>query len=286
MDEPASTLRVRTHPCPRTTCFLQAALGFGMAVALVRPVPSSFVQALSAVPPDPPIDVLAAQAEHARYVSGLAWLGLDVVSVPGDEACPDSCFVEDTAVVAGGIAVVTRPGAASRRPEVQGVAAVLSRHIEVKPLLSGTLDGGDCLRLGSRVFVGRTARTNDAGIASLQALLAAQGVEVVPVDVPRDVLHLKCVCSPLDDGRVLLAEGTLDPATFGKAQVLLVPAAEAYAANVVAHGSRALVADGFPRTREVLERAGFATLSIDNRELRKADSALTCLSVLVPESRS
>ena len=257
-----------------------------MALALVRPVPSSFVQALSAVPPDPPIDLATAQAEHSGYVAGLSWLGLDVVTVEASEACPDSCFIEDTAVIAGGLAVVTRPAAPSRRAETEAVARVLSQHLDVQQLAQGTLDGGDCMRLGSRVFVGRTARTNDIGIAALQALLGAHGVQVVPVNVPAGVLHLKCVCSPLDDERVLLAEGTLDPRTFSNAQVLIVPAVEAYAANVVAHRGRALVADGFPRTRELLEQAGLATRAIDNRQLRKADSALTCLSVLLPDGKT
>jgi dimethylargininase len=252
-----------------------------MPFAIVRPVPDSFAHALSASPPEPPIQVARAKDEHALYVEALRALGLDVHAASADESCPDSCFVEDTAIVAGGIAVATRPGAASRRAEVAPVATLLSRHLEVLPLDRGTLDGGDCLRLKDTVFVGRTARTSDEGIAALSALLARRAVRVVPIDVPRHVLHLKCVCSPLDDERVLLAEGTLDPRLFGPARVVMVPAAEAYAANVVTHGAGALVAEGFPRTRELLERAGFATHAVDNRELRKADSALTCLSIVV-----
>src|SRR5687768_15302350 len=127
-----------------------------MPFAIVRAVPDSFALALSAAPPDPPIDVARAQAEHGLYVQALRALGLDVHAAATDEACPDSCFVEDTAIVAGGIAVATRPGAASRRTEVAPVAALLSRHLEVLPLDRGTLDGGDCLRLGNTVYVGRT----------------------------------------------------------------------------------------------------------------------------------
>jgi dimethylargininase len=253
-----------------------------MAIAFVRPVPSSFSHALSAQPPEPPISVSGAQAEHARYVSGLAWLGLEVRTVAADEQCPDSCFIEDTAVLAGGVAVATRPGAPSRRAEVEPVAAQLARHLEVLALPDGTLDGGDCMRLGKRLFVGRTARSNAAGIGALARLLEPYGVSVTALDVPANVLHLKCVCSPLDDERFLLAEGTLPPGAFQGAQALLVPTEEGYAANVVAREKRVLVADGFPRTRELLEQAGFSTRPIDNRELRKADSALTCLSILLP----
>jgi dimethylargininase len=252
-----------------------------MALALVRPVPHSFANALSAAPPDPPICVASARAEHARYVQGLSALGLDVREVPLDEACPDSCFVEDTAVVVGPVAVVTRPGAPSRRAEVGPVAALLAQHVEVLTLDAGTLDGGDCMQLGNTIFVGRTARTSDDGIAALAALLAPHDMTIVPVDVPKSVLHLKCVCSPLADDRLLLAANTIDPRVFGAARVLTVPEVEAYASNVVVHESGLLMASGFPRTRALLEQAGFTAHEIDNRELRKADSALTCLSLLV-----
>jgi dimethylargininase len=252
-----------------------------MTLALVRAVPASFARALAATPPDSPIDVRRAQAEHEAYVAALSWLGLDVVAVATDEQHPDACFIEDTALVAGGIAVLTRPGAASRRDEVHEVARVLAAHIEVVRLPAGTLDGGDCLRLGARVYVGRTARTSDEGIAALAAILAPRGVSVVPVDVPAGVLHLKCVVTKLNEQTILLAEGSLDASTFAPAQVVLVPREEAYAANVVAHGDRALVAEGHPRTRALVEQAGLSTRAVDNRELRKADSALSCLSVLV-----
>ena len=260
-------------------------VGYGLSVltsCLVRCVPQSFATALTAVPPTTPIVVASAQDEHARYVAGLGWLGLDVVCIAADEDCPDCCFIEDTAVIAGGMAVTTLPGAASRRAEVAPVAAALRQHVaEVVPLTEGTLDGGDCMRLGSTMYVGRSARTNNAGIAALATLLAPRGVTVVAVNLPAGVLHLKCVCSPLDDQRVLLAANTVEPSAFAPAQTVRVPADESYAANVVAVGNKALVPEGFPRTREMLEQLGIQTQAIDNTQLRKADSALTCLSVIV-----
>jgi dimethylargininase len=253
-----------------------------MPLALVREVASSFADALCAEPPESPIDVAGARAEHAAYVQGLRWLGLTVETLAADDACPDCCFVEDTAVFAGGLAVAARPGATSRRGEVQAVARALAAHVPVVELAAGTLDGGDCLRLGQRLYVGLSARSNAAAITALAALLAPAGVEVVAVPVRAGQLHLKSACSALDDGTVLVAPGVLDAGTLSTLRCIRVPEDEAYAANVVAHRGRVLLPSGFPRTRERLEHAGFATREIDNRELRKADSALTCLSILLP----
>jgi len=141
-----------------------------------------------------------------------------------------------------------------------------------------TLDGGDCLRLGRRLFVGQSGRTNAAGLQAVRETFGPEGFEVLPVAVG-EVLHLKCVCSPLGADRVLAAEGTLPEDTFAGVQVLWVPHEERYAANCVAVGRRVLIAAGHPRTRALLEGAGFSPLELDVSELRKADGSLTCLSV-------
>src|SRR5215470_10804141 len=195
-----------------------------MTRALTRPIPSSFSQALCAAPPEQPIDVALARAQHAAYCAALAACGATVDTLAGDEACPDSCFLEDTAVVVGGRALITRPGAPSRRAETPAVATALARWLEVVPMTApATLDGGDCMRVGDTLYVGRSARSNALGIAQLSAL----GLRVVPIDLPRGVLHLKCVCSPLGDDRILLAEQSIPPATF-RAAVVSVPASETY----------------------------------------------------------
>jgi dimethylargininase len=249
------------------------------ACALVRGVTQSFSRAISALPPDPPIEVARARAQHAGYVVALSRLGLHIVDVAEDEACPDCCFIEDTAVVAGNVAVVTRPGAESRRGEVDAVARALSSRVEVLRMQApATLDGGDCLRLGRTIYVGLSARTNAAGAEQLHKLT---GCAVVPVSMPAGVLHLKSVCSPLDDDLVLVAEGTLPPGTFGRARVIEVPRAEAHAANAVAYGRSALVAADGLRTLELVAAAGFRVHPLDTSELRKADGALTCLSIIV-----
>jgi dimethylargininase len=248
--------------------------------ALVRDVPESFAHALCGTAPAEPIDAARARAQHAEYVAALSSLGLEIVRVAADEACPDCCFVEDAALVAGGTALVTRSAAPSRRGEADAVAAALAGRLEVARMTApATLDGGDCLRLGRRLFVGRSARTNGDGVAALRAVFP--DLEVVEVALPPGALHLKSVCSPLAADLVLLADHTIPPAVFAPASVVMVPAAEAHAANAVVHGGRALVAAGAPRAQAVVEAAGLRVIAVDTSELRKADGALTCLSIVV-----
>jgi dimethylargininase len=254
--------------------------------AVVREIPDAFVHAITAHPPRPPLDVARARAQHASYVAALAGLGLELVRIAADEACPDCCFVEDTALFADGIALLTRPGAPSRRAETAAVRAALAGRCELHEMVApATLDGGDVLRLGTTFFVGRSARTNAEGVARLRELFAPRGHRVVEIPVDR-VLHLKSACSPLGDDTVLVAEGLLHGAWFGPARLLVAPAEEAFAANAVAHRGRALVAAGAPRTRALIEQAGFATVEVDASELRRADGALTCLSIICDASGS
>lgn len=255
-------------------------------LALTRSLPDSFVHALSAVPPDPPIDLAQARRQHATYRATLEAFGAEVTLLAADEACPDCCFIEDTAVVAGGIALVTRPGAPSRQSEGPAVAAALAPWVELATMPGpATLDGGDCLRLGRTLYIGRSARTNLAGIARAAEVFEPRGYRVVAVDLPPHVLHLKCVASPLGGDRVLLAEQTLPAALFAGAAIVWVPPEETYAANAVAIGDQVVIAAGFPRTHAALDAAGLRVHPIATTEMRKADGSLTCLSILVePES--
>jgi dimethylargininase len=253
-------------------------------IAFTRSIPASFVHALAAVRPDPPIDIDRARTQHVVYRSALERLGARVKLLESDEDCPDCCFIEDTAIVAAGIALITRPGAPSRQPEGARVAAALAELVEIAHMHPpATLDGGDCLRLGRTIYIGRSARTNAAGVARAAEVFEPRGYRVIPVELPAHVLHLKCVCAPLADNRVLLAEGTVAAATSAGAHAVWVPNEETYAANAVAIGDSVVIADGFPRTREALEAAGFQVCPLATTEFRKADGSLTCLSILVDE---
>ena len=254
--------------------------------AIVRESPDSFTRALVMTPAaagraqGAAINVAVARRQHAAYRDALAACGTRVEVVVADEDCPDCVFVEDTAVIANGRALITRPGAPSRRNETRAIAEALRAHVEVVEMREpATLDGGDCMRVGDTIYVGRSARTNADGIARLREMFG----KVVAIDMPTDVLHLKCVCSPLDDETILLADESI-PASRFAARIVRVPVAETYAANAVAIGRHVIVADGFPRTLEALARAGFTLHPVPTSEVRKADGSLTCQSLIVDRS--
>jgi len=247
-------------------------------IAITRDVPDTFARALAKTPAT--IDVVAARAQHAGYRRALAEAGLTVVHLAADDATPDCCFVEDTAVVAGGVALITCPGAPSRRAEVEAVAVALAAYMPTERMQApATLDGGDCMLVGTTLYVGRSARTNEAGVARLSDVMHPRGVRVVAVEMPLEILHLKCVCSSLGD-RVLLAEGTIDPAVFGDVAIVTAPAEDLFAANAVAVGDRVLAAADSVRTHAALRAAGYQVIPVATPEMRKADGALTCLSIV------
>lgn len=255
--------------------------------AIVRAPSPRILEALGQEP-GVTLDYPLALAQHAAYVDALRALGLTVVELPPLADFADACFVEDTAVVFGDAALVTRPGAPSRQGEETTVAEALADLGLTLTFMQppATLDGGDVLRVGNVFFVGRSARTNAAGLAALERF--ARGVDpaarVVPVDLPPDLLHLKCHASALSDDTVLAARGLpLDlPAQVRR---LDIPDAEAFAANAVATPAGVLVAAGHPRTAEVLTAAGYRTRPLVTSELAKAAGSLTCLSVLCAAPR-
>lgn len=248
--------------------------------AIVRGVPASFARALVRVPHDEPIDVELARAQHARYVRRLRRLGIDTIELPAADDQPDSCFVEDHAIVVDGRALLARVGHADRRLENDAIADALAGCVELVRMREGTLDGGDVLRVGNTLIVGRSDRTDAIGVRALYARFHPHGIAVREVAVG-DRLHLKCVVTALDANTVVLAEDTIDPRLFvGLADVITIPAEEAYAANVVAVGKSAIIAAGYPVTAERIAARGWEVLPIDVSEIRKADGSLTCMSLV------
>lgn len=249
--------------------------------AIVRGIPASYAAATVATPhPGAPIDVDLAREQHARYVRRLRRYGVDVLEVPVADSLPDSCFVEDQAVVVDGRALITRVGHPDRRAESDAVADVLAGCVEVARMREGMLDGGDVLRVGTTLIVGRSERTDALGVRALYERFHPHGIAIREVAVSH-CLHLKCAVTALNDDLVVLAEGTYDPGLFaGVADVLLIPAEELYAANVVAIDDIVMVAEGYPVTAERIAARGFDVHPIDVSEIRKGDGSLTCLSVL------
>jgi dimethylargininase len=229
-----------------------------------------------------PVDVAAAREQHRRYEAALARLGCDVRRLPELPDAPDGVFVEDAAVVFAELAVVTRPGAESRRAEVVSVAAALAAlrplHFVHPP---ATLDGGDMLVLGRSVYVGASGRTNAAGIDRLRAILAPHDYTVTAVPLT-GCLHLKTAATRVADGTLLVNRAWVDPAVFGDAEVIDVDPAEPFAANALLVGDAVVYPAAFPRTRERLERRGLRVETVEVSELAKAEGGVTCCCVLVP----
>jgi dimethylargininase len=231
-----------------------------------------------------PIDLERARRQHRAYGAVLERLGFAPRTLPGEERFPDCVFIEDTAVVLPELAVLARPGAASRRGEVAAVAEALGG---LRPLgriaAPGTLDGGDVLRLGRRLCVGRSRRTNAQGIAQLRDLVAPHGYEVVAVGI-RGCLHLKSAVTAVAEGLLLANPDWLDLEPFAGWSLLAVDPAEPFAANALLAGGRLLYPDAHPRTRRRLEAAGVEVETVEVSELAKAEGSVTCCALLVGEA--
>jgi len=227
-----------------------------------------------------PIDVEVARRQHAAYERCLADLGCSLVSLPPEPGLPDSVFVEDAAVVLDELALITRPGAASRRAETATVAAALSAHRPLHHLgPPGTLDGGDVLVAERRVFVGRSRRSDEAGWRWVRERLGPLGYEVIAVPV-HGVLHLKSAVSRLPGNRLLADRTGVDASLFTGAEIVDVDPSEPGAANVLCVGEVVVCPAAFERTRRRLEQAGIAVVTVDVSELAKAEGAVTCCSLV------
>ena len=227
------------------------------------------------------IDPARASRQHRSYTQALQSLGCTLEWLPPLPDHADSVFVEDTAVVLPEVAVVTRPGASSRRGETPSVAMALERHQRVACITEpGCLDGGDVLHIGRTLHVGTSRRTNPAGIAQLAELLSPYGYRVQAVAVD-GCLHLKSAATFIPPEVLLVNPDWVDPAVFGKLRVIAVVEREAYGANTLSIGATTLVSAAYPETVQRLEEAGVSTQVLDVSELHKAEGALTCMSLLV-----
>jgi len=227
------------------------------------------------------IDVERAMRQHREYTHALQTLGCALEWLPSLPECADSVFVEDTAVLLPEIAVVTRPGARSRRGETASVAQALERHRRVSFIREpGCLEGGDVLRIDRTLYVGASGRTNGEGIEQLARLLGPHGYRVQAVAL-EGCLHLKSACSVIPPDLLLLNPTWVDVRTFGALQVVAVDEREPYGANTVTVSGTTLTSSAYPLTRRRLEAAGVTTRAVDVAELHKAEGGLTCMSLLL-----
>jgi dimethylargininase len=232
------------------------------------------------------IDVDKADEQHRAYEQCLARLGIRVIPIQPEPDLPDAVFVEDAAVVVDEAAVITRMGAASRRVEAASVAEALSRYRPLKFLSApATLDGGDVMRIGRRLFVGESKRTNREGIHQLREVLKPFDYEVASVEV-RGCLHLKSGCSFVGRNTVLINREMVGARRLEGFDLIDVPDKEPWAANVLVVGETVIVPNSFPKTRALLESHGFSVEMVDVSELQKAEGGVTCTSIIfdVPSS--
>jgi dimethylargininase len=228
-----------------------------------------------------PIDVERARQQHRAYEQALIAAGGMVQRLESDADMPDAVFIEDTAIVFDELAVIARPGAASRRRETTAVVDALRPYRPVVTIEApGTVDGGDVLVVGREVFVGLSTRTNNAAVEQIRATLEPRGYVVRAVTV-RGALHLKSAVTALDDATLLVNEHWIDSDRFDRFTCIDVDPSEPSAANALRLADRIIFPAAFPRTAERLVKRGFRLEIVDASELAKAEGAVTCCSLIV-----
>ncbi len=251
-------------------------------IALTRSVPPSIVNCELTHLKREPIDLARAAEQHGLYEKALIAVGCTIQRLPCLPDLPDSVFVEDTAVVLPEIAIIARPGAASRRCEVTSVADELRPHRPLAFIKSpGTLDGGDVLPIGSTIYVGQSTRTNAEGIRQLAELAAACGYRVRPVKLA-GCLHLKSAVTRVAEDVILLNSAWVDSSSFPGLDQIEVHPAEPFAANALWIGKNVIYSTAYDKTRQRLEQNGINVHLVETDELQKAEGAVTCCSIVIP----
>ncbi|MBI1826132.1 MAG: dimethylargininase [Planctomycetes bacterium] len=227
-----------------------------------------------------PIDLARAREQHDAYCGLLSELAWTVIRLPTSIDLPDSVFVEDTAVVTNEVAILTKPGAASRLAELPPVLDVLANFCEMEFVLPpATLDGGDVLTVGKNVWVGVGDRTNQQGFESLRNYLQPHGYTVRSAQT-KGCLHLKTAVNRAASDCLIVNPNWIDPRIFSEWKVIEIDPSEPFAANVLWLGEVTLVSKSYPKSRDRLESHGVLCRTIDMSELAKAEGGLTCCSIL------
>lgn len=225
-------------------------------------------------------DYEKALVQHRQYVELLRQCGLEVTVLNGDENYPDSTFIEDTAVLIPGCAIITNPGAPSRRGEIEAVREFLRKIFSrIEQITApGTLDGGDVLRVEDHFYIGLSGRTNRAGAEQLIEILQSGGLTGSTVSL-KNVLHLKSGVSYLGKQNLVASGEFLSKSEFQKYHIIPVNNDEEYAANCIRVNDLVIIPAGFPKTGKAIIDAGYEVLECDVSEFRKLDGGLSCLSL-------
>jgi dimethylargininase len=253
-----------------------------MVIAITRAISPRFAECELTHIERTPIDLSLARLQHQAYVKILKELGCHVIDLPAEPDLPDSVFVEDTAMILPEVAVVTRPGADSRKPEIESIIPVLAPLIRLVHIQApATVDGGDVLVLGKKIFIGESTRSNQAAIDQLNELLCEYGYSVAGM-VLHDCLHLKSAVTRVDEQTLLINPNWVDPSQFPGFNRIEVDPSEPHAANCLPVNGSIIFPTAFPKTRLKLEERGYKVIPVDVSELAKAEGAVTCCSLIIP----
>ncbi len=246
-------------------------------IAIVKPPSRSYQRCVSSHPLKSTVDFARARGQHKAYCNALEELGLDLIHLPPDDTKPDSCFVEDTAIIHGGKAFIARMAINSRRGEEASVREELEKHLKVNCCQPpATIEGGDAIHLQHELIIGETQRTTAGGIGQTGEWFQ------VPIKTIKDtaIVHLKSHVTYLGRGIVICTKQYVDHLELTQFKKLVVDKREVYAANTLAIGDVVLMAKGYPVSEQMVRDAGFNVITLDMSEFEKCEGALTCLSLL------
>jgi dimethylargininase len=252
-----------------------------VTVAITREVSPRFEECEITHIERTPIDMKLAHTQHQAYVNALRELGCKVIELPAEPDLPDSVFVEDTAFILPELAVITRPGAESRRLETHSITQTLAPLLQLVYVREpGTVDGGDVLVLGKKIYIGRSTRSNPEAIGQIRDLLREHGYSVTGIALT-DCLHLKSAVTRVDDQTLLINRNWVDPACFTGFDFIDVDPSEPYAANCLPVANSIIFPAAFPKTSARLRERGYQVVTVDVSELAKAEGAVTCCSLIL-----
>ena len=227
-------------------------------------------------------DYELAMKQHDAYISALKKCGCEVTILEEMEEFPDSCFVEDTAVLTKNVAIISRPGAETRRRESEYMVDTIKKFYPEDKIeyiqAPGTMEGGDVMMVGNHFYIGKSARTNEEGCRQFIALLEKHGHTGSIVEL-KEMLHLKTGVNYLENNNMLVSGEFLTNPEFDKYNKYEIPSDEAYAANCIWVNDKVIVPEGYPKVKALVEEMGYEVLTVDTSEYRKIDGGLSCLSL-------
>ena len=249
---------------------------------IVRRPCRAMVEGITSCPELGRPDYEKALRQHDDYIAALRECGVEVTVLEADERYPDSCFVEDPAVITSRCAIITNPGAPSRNGEKHEIIGAVRKFFAEEDIEyirePGTLEGGDVMMVGDHFYVGRSARTNAEGIRQFIEILERHGLSGSEVTLEK-VLHLKTGVNYIENGNMLVSGEFVDKAEFAEYNKIEIPEEEAYAANCIWMNGTVIVPEGYPAVEKAVRDAGYGVRLVDTSEFRKLDGGLSCLSL-------